>query len=99
MLIIYIHFFTFLEPTQATQIRPLARGDLQEAFACEDIICTGNDDDGITVHTSSREAADREYEIAGMFMDKWQVRPRFVHVRYIDEIPRNSSGKVLYSKL
>lgn len=73
--------------------------DLQEAFACEDIICTGNDDDGITVHTSSRETADREYEIAGMFMDQWQVRPRFVHVRYIDEIPRNPSGKVLYTKL
>jgi len=73
--------------------------DLQEAFGCEDIICTGNDDDGITVHTSSRETADREYEIAGMFMDKWQVRPRFVHVRYIDEIPRNPSGKVLYTKL
>ena len=73
--------------------------DLQEAFACEDIICTGNDNDGITVHTSSRETADREYEICGMFMDKWQVRARFVHVRYIDEIPRNASGKVLYAKL
>ena len=73
--------------------------DLQEAFACEDIICTGNDVDGITVHTSSRETADREYEILGMFMDKWQVRERLVRVRYVNEIPRNASGKVLYTKL
>lgn len=73
--------------------------DLQEAFACDEIICTGSDDEGITVHTSSRETADREDEIAVMFMEKWQVRPKLVHVRYIEEIPRNSSGKVLYSKL
>ena len=73
--------------------------DLQEAFACDEIVCTGTDDDGITVHTSSRSTADREDEIAAMFMEKWQVRPRFMRVRLIDEIPRNSSGKVLYSKL
>ena len=73
--------------------------DLQEAFTCEEIICTGNDVDGITVHTSSRDVADREDEVAGMFMEKWQVRSKLVHVRYIDEIPRNTSGKVLYSKL
>ena len=51
--------------------------DLQEAFGCDEIICTGNDDDGITVHTSNRAVADREDEIAAMFMQKWQVRPRF----------------------
>ena len=73
--------------------------DLQEAFACDEIICAGNDTDGITVYTSSRETADRESDIVGLFMEKWQVRPKLVHVRYIDEIPRNASGKVLYSKL
>ncbi len=72
---------------------------LQEAFDCEEIICTGNDDDGIKVNTSSREVADREDEIIQLFMDKWQVRARLVTVNYLDEIPRNSSGKVLYSKL
>lgn len=72
---------------------------LQEAFDCEEIICTGNDDDGIKVNTSSREVADREDEIIRLFMDKWQVRARLVTVNYLDEIPRNSSGKVLYSKL
>ena len=73
--------------------------DLQEAFACEDIVCTGNDDDGITVYTSSREVADRESETLNLFMEKWQVRARFVRVYYLEEIPRNTSGKVLYSKL
>lgn len=72
---------------------------LQEAFDCEEIICTGNDVDGIKVNTSSREVADREDEIIQLFMDKWQVRARFVTVKYLDEIPRNSSGKVLYSRL
>lgn len=72
---------------------------LQETFDCEEIICTGNDTDGITVHTSSRQVADREDEILQLFMEKWQVRARLVTVRYLDEIPRNSSGKVLYSKL
>lgn len=72
---------------------------LQEAFECDEIICTGNDDDGIKVNTSSREVADREDEIIQLFMDKWQVRARLVTVKYLDEIPRNSSGKVLYSKL
>ncbi len=72
---------------------------LQEAFECDEIICTGNDDDGIKVNTSSREVADRENEIIQLFMDKWQVRARLVTVKYLDEIPRNSSGKVLYSKL
>ena len=72
---------------------------LQEAFECDEIICTGNDDDGIKVNTSSREVADREEEIIQLFMDKWQVRARLVTVNYLDEIPRNSSGKVLYSKL
>ena len=72
---------------------------LQEAFECDEIICTGNDDDGIKVNTSSREVADRENEIIQLFMDKWQVRARLVTVNYLDEIPRNSSGKVLYSKL
>ena len=72
---------------------------LQEAFDCEEIICTGNDDDGIKVNTSSREVADREDEIIQLFMDKWQVRARLVTLNYLDEIPRNSSGKVLYSKL
>ena len=73
--------------------------DLQEAFACEDIICTGNDDEGITVHTASREVAEREEEILDLFIDRWQVRGRFVHIHYIDEIPRNASGKVLYARL
>ncbi len=73
--------------------------DLQEAFACDEIVCMGSDDDGITVYTSSRETADREDEIAAMFMEKWLVRPRLVRVRYINKIPRNDSGKVLYSKL
>lgn len=73
--------------------------DLQEAFGCEEIICTGNDVDGITVHTSSRGTADREEEILDMFIDRWQVRGRFVHIHYIEEIPRNASGKVLYAKL
>jgi len=72
---------------------------LQEAFDCEEIICTGNDVDGIKVNTSSREVADREDEIIQLFMDKWQIRARFVTVKYLDEIPRNASGKVLYSKL
>ena len=72
---------------------------LQEAFDCEEIICTGNDVDGIKVNTSSREVADREDEIIQLFMDKWQVRGRLITVKYLDEIPRNASGKVLYSKL
>ena len=72
---------------------------LQEVFDCEEIICTGNDVDGIKVNTSSREVADREDEIIQLFMDKWQVRGRLVTVKYLDEIPRNASGKVLYSKL
>jgi acyl-coenzyme A synthetase/AMP-(fatty) acid ligase len=72
---------------------------LQEAFDCEEIICTGNDTDGIRVNTSSRDVADQEDQIVQLFMDKWQVRPRLVTVKYLDEIPRNSSGKVLYSKL
>ncbi|MGX8774418.1 MAG: AMP-binding protein [Bacillota bacterium] len=73
--------------------------DLQDAFGSDEIVCTGNDEDGITVYTSSRDTADREDEIALMFMEKWQVRPRLVGVRYVEEIPRNDSGKVLYSKL
>ncbi len=72
---------------------------LQEEFNCEEIICTGNDVDGIKVNTSSREVADREDEIVQLFMDKWQVRARLVTVKYLDEIPRNASGKVLYAKL
>ena len=72
---------------------------LQEAFDCDEIICTGNDDDGIKVNTSSRNVAEREDEILRLFMDKWQVRGRLVTIRYLDEIPRNSSGKVMYSKL
>ena len=72
---------------------------LQETFDCDEIICTGNDVDGIKVNTSSREVADREDEIIQLFMDKWQVRGRLVTVKYLDEIPRNASGKVLYSKL
>ncbi len=72
---------------------------LQEAFDCEEIICTGNDTDGIRVNTSSRDVADQEDQIVQLFMDKWQVRPRLITVKYLDEIPRNSSGKVLYSKL
>ncbi|MBQ3321667.1 MAG: AMP-binding protein [Firmicutes bacterium] len=72
---------------------------LQEAFDCEEIICNGNDVDGIKVNTSSREVADREDEIIQLFMDKWQIRGRLVTVKYLDEIPRNASGKVLYSKL
>lgn len=72
---------------------------LQEAFACEEIVCTGNDTDGITVHTSSRIVADKEDEILQLFMEKWQVRGRLVNIRYLEEIPRNDAGKVLYSKL
>ena len=72
---------------------------LQESFDCDEIICIGNDEDGITVFTSSPQVAEREEEMLDLFMDKWQVRGRLVTLKLIDEIPRNSSGKVLYSKL
>ena len=71
---------------------------MDSAFS-DEIICIGNDEDGITVYTSSPQVVEREEEMLDLFMDKWQVRGRLVTLKLIDEIPRNSSGKVMYSKL
>ncbi|MCF0144855.1 MAG: AMP-binding protein [Firmicutes bacterium] len=68
---------------------------LQEKVT-EEIACTGKDDTGIIVWIAGK---DREDEILDLFRDTWGIRGRMVEIRTIEQIPRNTSGKILYKDL
>ncbi len=70
--------------------------ELSEAFAGADIVCTRDDEKGITVWTTDAKAlADIEL----LFMEKWGIKAAMVSVKEIESIPRNTSGKVIYADL
>ncbi len=73
--------------------------ELQKEYDISDIVCTGNDDSGIHVWTTSAAVTERPLELAAMFEKRWGIKERMVIISLIDEIPRNASGKVLYKEL
>lgn len=72
---------------------------LQEIFETPDIVCTGDDDKGVTVWYAGDVTDDRREEINRVFLEKWGIRENKVTVIKIDKIPRNTSGKILYKDL
>lgn len=73
--------------------------DLQEAFDTADIVCTGNDDQGVTVWRTQQTAEADPERLEQVFWDRWGIRGDKVHLSTIDGIPRNASGKIIYAKL
>lgn len=70
---------------------------LQGTFGCEDIVCTGDDKTGVHVWVAG--AVLDENAVIKTFGEKWGIRPADVTVNHIDEIPRNTSGKIVYAQL
>ena len=60
-----------------------------------DCACTGKDD-LLTIYITD---PDRKGEIRRYLSNKTGINSRAFRVRVIDEIPKNSSGKTIYSKL
>lgn len=75
------------------------QGELQKEYESNDIVCTGNDESGICVWTTSTDVAGDSDVIAALFEKKWGIKEKMVTVSFIKEIPRNASGKVLYKEL
>ena len=79
--------------------------DLQEAWDTPDIVCTGDDASGIRVWMTAQAAAgigtavEAEDQLLQMFWERWGIRENMIHIRVIDAIPRNSSGKITYAAL
>ena len=79
--------------------------DLQEAWDTPDIVCTGDDASGIRVWITAQAAAgigtavEAEDQLLQMFWERWGIRENMIHIRVIDAIPRNSSGKITYAAL
>lgn len=44
-------------------------------------------------------ADDTSDAMLQFFWDRWGIRENMIHINYIDEIPRNPSGKTIYAKL
>ncbi|MGI6765779.1 MAG: AMP-binding protein [Lentihominibacter sp.] len=75
------------------------QSELQKEYESNDIVCTGNDESGIRVWTTSTDAAGEPDVIAALFEKKWGIKEKMVTVSFVNEIPRNASGKVLYKEL
>lgn len=73
--------------------------ELQKKYDFNDIVCTGDDESGIRVWTTSREIAGKSDKLMTLFERKWGVKGKMVTVDFVEEIPRNPSGKVLYKEL
>ena len=73
--------------------------ELQEAFDTADIVCTGDDENGVFVWKTDQAAgADRD-ALEQIFWDRWGIREDKLQLRMIDQIPRNASGKTIYKDL
>lgn len=72
---------------------------LQENLHSDNIVCTGTDDSGVEVWVAHGELADCDDKVIEVFAEKFGIRSRFVTFNAIDEIPRNTSGKIIYAKL
>ena len=68
---------------------------LKTDFHNVDIACTGKDD---LLVVCSVENLDEE-KIRDYLLSRFQINRRMVEVRYLDEIPKNPSGKTEYAKL
>lgn len=87
------------------QIQDVLIGELEktEFFpSCPDIAVTGEDDKNITVWIAG--GTDEKYDdavdaVRSIFEEKWKIRRRMVCVNIIENIPRNSSGKIIYKDL
>ena len=81
--------------------------DLQEDFPEMEMVCTGNDAKGITVWIAGLQASgagsaqedETEEAMYQVFQERWGIRENMVHIEFIEAIPRNSSGKVVYAQL
>ena len=81
--------------------------DLQEDLPEMEMVCTGNDAKGITVWIAGLQASgagsaqedETEEAMYQVFQERWGIRENMVHIEFIEAIPRNSSGKVVYAQL
>ena len=69
---------------------------LREELETDNLVCTGRDDEGVTLWIVCEPDKER---ILNIFAEKWDMRSRMVNIRKIDAIPRNASGKVIYADL
>ena len=68
---------------------------INNAYSEGEAVCVGSDDRVIVYYTGKYEAETlREYCIK-----KFSIKKTMIQVKYIEKIPRNESGKVLYSAL
>ena len=72
---------------------------MEDLLSDREIAVTGEDDKEIVVWIAGEEQTSITPEIQKLFQDKWAIRSRMVTVRFIDRIPRNSSGKIIYKEL
>ena len=72
---------------------------LSQEYPDRDIAVTGEDDKKIAVWIAGIEQADFESDVQKLFEEKWSIRSRMVSVLFIEKIPRNSSGKIIYKEL
>lgn len=70
---------------------------LKERFEDIDIACTGSDDKLFIVVESKDH--DIENEILKYLQEKMRLNSRAFSVVFVDEIPKNQSGKILYKEL
>lgn len=70
---------------------------LKERFEDIDIACTGSDDKLFIVVESKDH--DIENEILKYLQEKMRLNSRAFSVAFVDEIPKNQSGKILYKEL
>ncbi len=80
------------------QIQDVLIKELAEAES-PDIAVTGEDDSSITVWIAGRDRPGFSECIRNIFEEKWAIRSRTIDLKYIDIIPRNSSGKIIYKEL
>lgn len=80
--------------------------DLQEELDGAELVCTGSDAKGITVWIAGPAASgegigqeETEESMYRIFQERWGIRENMVHIEFIEAIPRNSSGKVVYAQL
>lgn len=67
----------------------------KEKYKDIDVACTGKDDN-ICIFINNKLYIQ---EIESYILDMFKFNKRVISVKYIETIPRNESGKVLYSKL
>lgn len=71
----------------------------EELLSDYDIAVTGGDDKEIVVWIAGEGKSDFASEVQKLFEEKWAIRSRMVSVRFIEKIPRNTSGKIVYKEL